>query len=298
MPAVLTCGALSFNPRRNSAALLTPDCILDFFTPTLLSMAVALAAFAGLLAGLLGIGGGIILVPLFLWLFKLAGMPAHLIVHSALGTSLCIILPTALSSTLGHLRRGHVDWHQVFYLAQGGVCGALLGSSLATLLSGRVLCSLFGIMQISIGLKLLIAPAQRSILPAHDPTGLQLALVGLAGGVFSSFFGVGGGVVAVPLMLLILRMPIHRAVGNSCALIVISALFGTLSYAFHGFSASVDVPYSFGYINLQVVLIVTPITMVFAQIGARFSSLVEQRKLIRLFALLLILVGVKLIFQR
>ncbi len=260
-------------------------------------MAVALAACAGFLAGFLGIGGGIILVPLFIWLFKLAGMPAHLIVHSALGTSLCIILPTALSSTLGHLRRGYVDWHQVFYLAQGGVCGALLGSSLAAMLSGSLLRALFGIMQISIGLKLLITPASRSLSPAKDPDGRQLALVGLAGGIFSSFFGVGGGVIAVPLMLLVLRMPIHRAVGNSCALIVISAFFGTLSYAYHGFSATASVPYSFGYINLLVVLIVTPLTMIFAQIGARFASLVGQAKLTRLFALLLILVGVKLFFQ-
>ncbi|NCO53535.1 MAG: TSUP family transporter, partial [Deltaproteobacteria bacterium] len=94
-------------------------------------MTVVLAACAGLLAGLLGIGGGVILVPFFLWLFKEAGMPPQLIVHSAFGTSLCIIMPTAISSTLGHLRRRNVDWHHVFYLALGGGFGALLGSSLA-----------------------------------------------------------------------------------------------------------------------------------------------------------------------
>ncbi|NCP78419.1 MAG: sulfite exporter TauE/SafE family protein, partial [Desulfuromonadales bacterium] len=136
---------------------------MDFLTPTLLSMTVVLAACAGLLAGLLGIGGGVILVPFFLWLFKEAGMPPQLIVHSAFGTSLCIIMPTAISSTLGHLRRRNVDWHQVFYLDLGGGFGALLGSSLAAMLSGNILRAFFGVMQIAIGLKMLITPAQRDL---------------------------------------------------------------------------------------------------------------------------------------
>jgi len=271
--------------------------LLDFLTPTLLSMTVVLAACAGLLAGLLGIGGGVILVPFFLWLFKEAGMPPQLIVHSAFGTSLCIIMPTAISSTLGHLRRRNVDWHQVFYLALGGGFGALLGSSLAAMLSGNILRAFFGVMQIAIGLKMLITPAQRDLASRLEPKSLHLILVGLAGGLFSSFFGVGGGVVAVPLMLLLLRMQVQRAVGNSCPLVFTSALFGTLSYAYHGLSVATDFPYSFGYINLLVVLIVTPISMLFAQIGAGLASQVGQRKLVGVFALLLILVGAKLIFQ-
>lgn len=271
---------------------------MDFLTPTLLSMTVVLAACAGSLAGLLGIGGGVILVPLFLWLFTLAGMPQLLIVHSAFGTSLCIIMPTAISSTLGHLRRKHIDWHQVAYLALGGVFGALLGSSLAAMLSGSLLRSAFGVMQVAIGVKMLITPAQRELVPSLEPKALHLAMVGLAGGLFSSFFGVGGGVVAVPLMLLLLHLPAQRAVGNSCPLVFTSALFGTLSYAYHGLSVVTDFPYSFGYINLLVVMIVAPVTMVFAQLGARLASQVSQRKLVSIFALLLILVGVKLFFQR
>ena len=188
---------------------------------------VTLGALAGFLAGLLGIGGGIILVPLFLWAFASAGFSPEIIVHTAFGTSLAIIIPTAFSSTLGHRKRGNVEWHQVAYLCLGGLFGALAGAWLASLLSGVWLKGLFGIMQILVALKLLVfdvrLPPERTDAVAPWP----LLIVGFAGGCFSAFFGVGGGVIAVPLMIIVLGFPTHLAVGNSSALIVISSLFGT-----------------------------------------------------------------------
>ncbi len=270
---------------------------MEIFTPTLLFLTVGLAALAGLLAGLLGIGGGVILVPLFLWLFSLAGFPPELIVHTAFGTSLCIIVPTALSSTLGHRRRGNVAWHQVFYLASGGALGAVIGSSLAALLSGDILLSAFGTMQILVGLKLLFFHPH---LPPEDqlpPRKVLLLLVGLAGGIFSSFFGVGGGVIAVPLMLIVLGLPIHLAVGNSSALIVVSAFFGTLSYLLHGLDEAVSIPYSLGYVNLLVAVLVAPLTIICARLGVRLATRISQDKMVKVFAVLLILVGIKLILR-
>ncbi len=91
---------------------------------------VVLGSLAGFLAGLLGIGGGIILVPLFLWAFEASGFAPEIMVHTAFGTSLAIIIPTALSSTFGHRKRGNVEWHQVAFILRGGAHGARSGARL------------------------------------------------------------------------------------------------------------------------------------------------------------------------
>jgi len=258
---------------------------------------VVLGCLAGFLAGLLGIGGGIILVPLFLWAFEASGFAPEIMVHTAFGTSLAIIIPTALSSTFGHRKRGNVEWYQVAFLCLGGALGALSGAWLASLLSGEWLKGLFGVMQILVAVQLLIfnprLPPERS----DHVSRWALALVGFAGGVFSSFFGVGGGVIAVPLMVIALCFPIHLAVGNSSALIVVSSLFGALSYMFHGWESKLLPPFSLGYVNCLVLALVAPFTIGMARIGVRVASRTTHDKLLRAFAGLLVLVGLRMIYR-
>ncbi len=235
-----------------------------------------------------------ILVPLFLWAFPLCGFESDVIVHAAFGTSLAIIFPTSISSTLGHRKRGNVDWHQVALLALGGVGGSVLGASLAASLAGVQLKALFGLMQVAVGLKMF---ASRRYLPAEEaglPPLFRLLLVGFIGGAFSSFFGVGGGVVAVPLMVIFLRLPIHLAVGNSSALIVVSSLSSTFLYVLHGWGERGLAPFSFGYVNVLVALIVAPLTIVCARLGVRVASRISHAKLIKVFSCILILVGARL----
>jgi uncharacterized membrane protein YfcA len=258
---------------------------------------ISLGSLAGFLSGLLGIGGGIILVPLFLWVFEAAGFSHEVLVHIALGTSLAVIIPTALSSTLGHRKRGNVMWHQVIKLGLGGVAGAFIGATLAALLSGIWLKGLFGLMQLLVALQLTISsprlPPERT-----DPVPpLHLVAVGLAGGAFSAFFGVGGGVVAVPLMVILLGFPIHLAVGNSSALIVVSSLSGALSYMLHGWEIELLPPYSLGYVNYLVFGLVTPFTVIAARLGVRVASRTTHDKLIKVFAVLLVLVGLRMIYS-
>lgn len=258
---------------------------------------VMLGSLAGFLAGLLGIGGGIILVPLFLWAFATAAFAPDLLVHTAFGTSLAIIIPTAFSSTLGHRKRGNVEWHQVAYLCLGGLLGALCGAWLASLLSGEWLKGLFGAMQILVAVQMLLfqprLPPERSDAVSPWP----LVAVGLAGGAFSAFFGVGGGVIAVPLMVIVLGFPIHLAVGNSSALIVISSLAGALSYMYHGWHADSLPPFSFGYVNGLVFLLVAPFAIGMARLGVRVASRTAHAKLVKVFAALLILVGLRMIYR-
>ena len=271
--------------------------MVSLFTVPLLLMFAVLGSLAGFLAGLLGIGGGVILVPMFLWSFHLLNVPEDILVHSAFATSLAIIIPTAISSTLGHRKRGNVNWHQVFRLGIAGAIGAVIGGTLASLLSGDILKGLFGIMQILVAAKLLFF---RQPLPENCPLDAStqaLLGVGLVSGAFSAFFGVGGGVVAVPLMVVLLCLPIHLAVGNSSALIVLSSLFGTLSYIYHGWHHPLLPEWSLGYVSLPVALIVAPFSMGFARIGVKVASWFSHDKLVVIFSWLLIVIGLRMIYK-
>ena len=249
---------------------------------------------AGFLAGLLGFAGGVILVPLLLWTLPRVGFDPSVAVHSASGSSLGIIIPTALSSALGHHRRGNVLWHQVLWLAFGGAAGAILGASAAAALSGAWLKGLFGLMLTLAGVKMF---THQRALPSDHNTGVprwQLILVGVCGGGFSAFFGIGGGVVTIPLMVILLRLPIHLAVGNASALIVVSSLFGALSYIAHGWGVPHLAPFSFGFVNLLVVLLVAPFSILFARLGVKVAGRLRHDKLLKIFAVLQIVIGVKL----
>lgn len=256
-----------------------------------------MGGLAGFLAGLLGIGGGIILVPLFLWLFKVAGFSADVLVHVALGTSLAVIIPTALSSTFAHRKRGNVRWRQVASLCLGGAAGAFCGAWLAALLSGDWLKGLFGIMQLLVALQMVIFSPRLPPERTGPVPRLHLAAVGFAGGMFSAFFGVGGGVIAVPLMVIVLGFPIHLAVGNSSALIVISSLSGALSYMYHGWHADSLPPFSLGYVNCLVLLLVAPFAIAMARLGVRVASRTTHDKLVKVFASLLVIVGLRMIYS-
>jgi hypothetical protein len=264
---------------------------MHIFSLTILLLFVLVGALAGFLAGLLGIGGGIVLIPMFLWAFRVAGFSPEIIVHAAFATSLAIIIPTAVSSALGHRKRGNVDWHQVWRMAAGSVAGVVAGSSLAAGLPGEVLKGLFGLMQIGTGLRMFL---HQPHLPPEEaqprPIGLML-LTGFVVGVFSSFFGVGGGVVAVPMMVILLRQPIHLAVGNSSALMVISALSGTCSYVLHGWGLPQLPPFSLGYVNLLVAAVIAPLTIAFARLGVRVASRTPHAKLVKGFSVFLIATG-------
>ncbi len=267
------------------------------FSLTSILMFALFGSVAGFLAGLLGIGGGVILVPLFLWAFPLAGFSDATIVHVAIGTSLAIIFPTTVSSTLGHFRNGHVNPTQVLYISIGAVVGALCGATIASFVDGSVLKGLFGLMQIGVAIKLLLPAETIHLEPERSIPPLHLGMVGLSAGMFSAFFGVGGGVIAVPMMLFMLHIPIHLAVGNSSAMIAVSSVVGALSYVAHGWAVK-DLPaWSFGYVNLLVVAIVAPFAIVSARFAARLAGRFERDKLIRIFALLLIVVGSRLLLS-
>ncbi len=267
---------------------------MELFAASTWLLFILVGVLAGLLAGLFGIGGGLVMIPMFIWGFRVAGFAPEIIVHLAFGTSLAIIIPTAVSSALGHRKRGNVDWHVVTRMACGSLVGVVIGSSLAAGLAGDTLKGLFGLMQIGVGSRLFARPPQ---LPAGDPlppTWGKVLLIGLIVGTFSAFFGVGGGVIAVPLIMVLLHQSMHRAVGNSSGLMVVSALAGTASYIGHGWANPQLPPFSLGYVNLLVTVLVAPFTILMARVGVRVASRTSHARLVKVFAVLIILVGVRM----
>lgn len=268
---------------------------MEFLTFELLISFIVFGCCAGCLAGLLGIGGGVVLVPLFIWRFQLAGFDPQYIVHCAFATSLAIIIPTAVSNTIGHHRQGNVKRNHVIYLAIGAVIGACVGSFCASILTGPILSLVFGFMQIAVAVKLLTGASKPSGETMLEK-GSMLLFVGFVGGAFSSFFGVGGGVIAVPLMVILLHLPIHLAVGNSTALIVMSSLVGTCAYIFMGWQLKLIQDGFFGFVYFPAVVMVVPFSLLGARIGVRLTQHCSHAKMIKVFSLLLICVGVKMIW--
>lgn len=265
---------------------------MHLLTPEILTLFIVLGCAAGFIAGLMGIGGGIIMIPLFLWAFKVAGMAPEVLVHVAFGTSLAIIIPTAFSSAIAHRKRGNVEWHQVFRMVVGSLIGVGVGSSLAAGLPGGVLKACFGIMQICVGSYMLLRKHDPRVGEEGEHPLPRMLGIGFIVGAFGSFFGVGGGIIAVPLMVVFLGQRMHLAVGNSSGLMIFSAIFATGSYIFHGWGHPQLPPYSLGFVNLLVAAIMIPTTTTFARVGAKVASLTPHAKLVKVFALFIIAVGV------
>lgn len=267
---------------------------MEIWSPEMLIGFAVLGACAGCLSGLLGIGGGVVLVPLFLWSFELAAVHPQLLVHCAFATSLAIIVPTSISNTLGHRARGNFSAYHVLYLAIGSAVGALFGAWGASLLSGPALKLSFGVMQMVVAAKLLSGALSPSLKSPCERI-MPLLVVGWISGAFSAFFGVGGGVIAVPLMVLALNLPIHLAVGNSSALIVVSSLTGTCAYIFNGWQLPQLPQGAIGFVLLPVVLLVLPFSLLGSRWGVKLAGRFSHVKMIKIFALLLICVGVRII---
>ena len=257
----------------------------------------ALGVVAGLLAGLLGVGGGLVLVAALAWLLPLQGVPTEAAMHAALATSLASIIVTAAASARAHHRRGSVLWPTVAWLLPGMLLGGWLGSGLATRLSGDALRWLV------VGYCLLAAvqlawdrPPAVAEVANSPPLGPGLSLAGVAIGVLSALVGIGGGSMTVPLLVWRGATPV-RAVGTSSACGVGIGLSAALGYAtlpaVSGMPAG-----SWGYVVLPAALGIAATSLFAAPLGARLAHRLSGLALKRVFAGFLLLVALTLIGGR
>ena len=251
-----------------------------------------LGSAAGVLAGLLGVGGGIVLVPGLLLVFAVQGIESPALVHTAIATSLACIVFTALSATLAHHRRGAVDWAIVLRMTPGLMVGAGLGAVLADVMSGAVLQRVFGALAMLIALRLLLPtsnPNGRFALPAVP------GLMGAGGfiGAVSSLIGIGGGSLTVPF-LAVCRVAMVRAVATSSACGLPLAVAGTVGYAVTGLDAPDTLPDSAGYVLLPAAACIVAASMSCAPLGARLAHRLPAAGLKRCFGALLFVVSLRL----
>ncbi len=259
-------------------------------------MLLALAGMgvvAGLLAGLLGVGGGLVLVPVLVWVMEGSGMHAH-VQHMALGTSLAVMVFTSFSSVRAHHRHGAVDWAIVRRFAPAIVLGTLLGTQLAGLLPSRELRWFFIVYAYLIAAQMLLdakPKASRTL-----PGAVGLGGVGLGIGVVSSFVGIGGGSMSVPFMSWC-NIPLKRAIATSAALGWPIAFSGALGYMVSGWGRG-DLPaYTVGFVYLPAVATLCLITMATAPMGARLAHRLPVAKLKKLFALLMVVMASQLLIK-
>jgi uncharacterized membrane protein YfcA len=253
---------------------------------------LGLGAFAGVLAGLLGVGGGIVIVPVLTFLFTSQGLPAPYIAHLALGTSLATIIFTSISSLRAHHARGAVDWQVVRRISAGIVAGTLAGSWVAAQLSTTALKVFFVIFIYYVATQMLlnIRPKPSRQIPG---TGVMFGVGGIIGWV-SSLVGIGGGSLSVPFMVWC-NMSMHNSIGTSAAIGFPIALAGAAGYAVNGLAAGALPPWSLGFVYLPALAGVSLASVVTAPIGARLAHSLPVAKLKKSFALLLIVMGTKLL---
>lgn len=248
-------------------------------------------ALAGLLAGLFGVGGGLVIVPALLWAFHAQAFAQAM--HLAIGTSLATIVVTGLSSVWAHHKRGAVDWTLVASLAPGLVLGSLLGAVVADQLPSDGLRRLFGVFECLIGLQMLLATRYQ---PRFSLPG-KAAFVG-AGvviGLLSALLGIGGGTLTVPLLVWV-SVAMTTAVATSAACGLPIALAGALGFVVMGWNEAALPDFSTGYLYWPAWLGISMVSVVFAPLGARLAHALPTRRLKRGFALLLLLVGGRMLW--
>ena len=265
-------------------------------TPDLIWLAVGLAAtgaFAGLIAGLFGIGGGVVMVPALYFAFGLLGYDDGPRMQVAVGTSLAVIVATSLRSVTSHAKRGAVDGQILRTWIPWIVAGALIGSLIADLLPGRALTALFGVTALLLSAKFVFGRSDWK-LADEMPVGAIRAGLGGSIGLLSSLMGIGGGVFGVTLMTLCGRS-IHRAVGTAAGFGIAIGLPGALGFVVWGWNEAGRPPLSLGYVNVLGFAILATSAFFLAPVGAGLAHKLPAAILKRLFAIGLAVTAISLI---
>lgn len=251
-----------------------------------------LGAAAGTLAGLLGVGGGIIVVPGLAFLLADGAVPAERLMQVAVGTSLANIVVTSLSSIRAHHRRGAVRWPVVARMTPGIVLGAALGAAIADALPTRTLAIVFGVFLLIVAARLGYGgqPAAHRQLPGS--AGLTAAGTGI--GTLSSLLGIGGGTMSVPLLAWC-NVPLREAVATSAACGLPIAVAGAAGFAVAGLDAAGMPAAATGYLYWPAFAAIAPLSVLFAPLGARLAHTIPVTALRRGFAAFVLVVGVRML---
>ncbi|MGH1367368.1 MAG: sulfite exporter TauE/SafE family protein [Maritimibacter sp.] len=252
---------------------------------------LAIGAFAGVLAGLLGVGGGIVLVPAFFYAFALMGYDSPELMQICVATSLATIIVTSARSVAAHHKKGAVDWAILRTWAPGIIIGAVIGVGVASMLHSAALQGVFGGIGFSIGLYMLFGKAQWRLAETM-PGPLKRNILSPLVGFLSALMGIGGGSFAVPIMTLH-GVAIHRAVATAAGFGVVIAAPSVIAFLF--VNVSVTPPWTLGAVNIPAFLVVIAMTLLTAPLGAKLAHKLDPKPLKRVFGVFLTLVALNML---
>lgn len=259
----------------------------------LLLLMLAIGAFAGVAAGLLGVGGGIILVPAFYYAFSSMGYESDGLMQICVATSLATIIVTSVRSVLSHHKKGAVEWDILRSWAPGIAIGAVLGVLLASGLKSHTLMLVFGVLGVSVGLYMAFGRSEWR-LGSSMPTGLARAIFSPIVGFLSVLMGIGGGSFGVPLMSLFGR-PIHSAVATAAGFGVLIAVPSTIGFLLSGWGDPSAPPFTIGRVNIVAFGIIVSMTLLTAPIGVKLAHMMDPKPLKRVFAGFIILMALNML---
>lgn len=267
-----------------------PDTVLLL---QMLGLLMVIGAIAGVLAGLLGVGGGIVLVAAFFYAFQMLGYDSPQLMQICLATSLATIIVTSVRSVLSHHAKGAVDWQVLKTWAPGIAIGAIGGVMVASSLRSETLQAIFGVLGVTVGLYMAFGRATWRLGEAM-PGGLIRAALSPVVGFLSVLMGIGGGSFGVPLMTLFGR-PIHRAVATAAGFGVLIAVPSVIGFLLVPVDPVSRPPFTVGAVNGVAFLVVIAMTLITTPLGVRMAHAMNPAPLKRIFAVFLIVVALNML---
>ncbi|WP_343682458.1 sulfite exporter TauE/SafE family protein [Acinetobacter baylyi] len=257
---------------------------------------LAIGAIAGFAAGLFGVGGGLIIIPILYVVFTQLHYDPAVIMHMAVGTSLATIIVTSMSSVMAHHKRGAVLWSVFKNMAPGLVLGSLLGAGIADLLSGQYLQLIIGTFAIWVAFKMFTGANVKVDQSKQLPSRAMQVLAGGGIGIASAIFGIGGGSLTVPYLNKN-GVVMQKAVATSAACGLPIAVAGALGFMWFGYHQHVSVPNAIGYIHIYAFIGISLMSFVTAKLGAKVAHQLSPAMLKKCFSGLLTVVGIYFIYQ-
>ena len=249
----------------------------------------------GFVAGLFGIGGGLITVPFLYYIFGLLNIDPQYVMHLAVGTSFAIIIPTSIVSVLTHHKFKAVDFQIVKNYGVYVIIGVIIGTLFAASLKTKSLVLFFSIVILFLGIYLLLLKERKQNIIMEMKLYSKIIL-GLIVGFISAVMGIGGAIMNVPI-LKFFGYSINKAIGSAAAIGFLIALFGATGFLFTGSYLKTNLPLSIGFLNIPAFLIFIPITTFMARIGAKTVHRIDKNKISKLFGIFLLVVATKFLFE-
>ena len=265
--------------------------------PLLILLMLATGLFAGVLAGLLGVGGGIVVVPVLFQVFTILDVEPSARMHLSVGTSLAIIIPTSLRSVLAHRAKGSVDMDLLKRWAVPMLIGVLIGTALAARVSADILTSVFAVVALAVAVHMGVGKESWR-LSNHLPTGFLGKLMPAIIGTVSALMGIGGGTLGVPILSLC-NYPVHRAVGTAAGFGLIIGIPGAIGMGLSGVGAPglPPWPWTMGYVSVLGFVLIVPATVMSAPWGAALAHRLSRPVLRRCFAVFLLITSARMFWD-